>query len=137
MFVGDSQFMPVEISWYQENYILYSRYTGELTMDTIRDGIHTAMKMVLSQSHPVPHIVDFTEMTSIHHNLKDFSQIGNELKGIDKRNWVIIIGVTGIPKFVANMITQIANLNCKMADSLEEARTFATQVSALNNVTAA
>jgi hypothetical protein len=129
--------MSIEITWYKENRILYSRYVGELTMDAMRQAIRQATKMVLAQSHPVPHIVDFREMLTVHNNLKDFAEIGADLKGIDKRNWVIILGVTGIPKFIASFITNIAGLNCKMADTLEEARAFAESVAPVDSTSSA
>jgi hypothetical protein len=125
--------MPVELGWYEENYILYSKYTGNVTLEELRTTIREATKIVLGHPHPVPHIIDVREMTSVHTNLKDFSDIGADLKGVDKRNWVIIVGITGIPKFIATMITHMAGLNCKMAASIEEAQTFAKHVMTLHN----
>jgi len=123
--------MPVEVRWYLDKRVMESRYWGQITLDDIKQGVGEGLQLVEGYTYPIPHIIELSGSTSVETNLGNYSELATQLKQLDKRNWVIIVGVTGVAKFIASVVTHMAGLNCKLADSLEEAHTFAEHVAAV------
>lgn len=122
--------MPVEVRWYLDKRVMESRYWGQITLEDIKQGVGEGLELIKGYPYPIPHIIELSASTSVETSLGNYSDLAAQLRQLDKRNWVIIVGVTGVTKFIASVVTHMAGLSCKLTDSLDEAHTFAEHVAA-------
>jgi hypothetical protein len=118
--------MPTETTWYQENHVIISRVEGETTLQDIVEVDAKVITLIRQGEKVTPlvhFILDMRAMTKIPVSLLEIKRALTHLKE-PALGWTVVAGMSPVIRFVAGMITQMAEVRFRMFPTLEEAVSF-------------
>ena len=115
--------MPVEVSWYIEDRIIYSSYSGNVTIDDVRKGTQAVKKLAYEGTPLVHNIADMLEIDTFPKNIR---QIRSVIEQLDNNilGWTLIINHNKLLRFIVSSISQLAKARFRIFESGDEALDF-------------
>jgi hypothetical protein len=121
--------MAYEVSWYIEGRVIFSRFSGDVTIDDL-DQVNKLVIEFLdsSASNAVHHLSDATGIDSHPNNAFALQNSQSYLKH-SRLGWVVVYGVKNKTlNFLSALVTQVLKVRVRMLASHDEAVTFLQQV---------
>ncbi len=115
--------MPHEISWSQENRIIFLRLTGTLDLESGTRASEAANDYINRGIAPVHLVVDMAELKGFPTNITKVNQMNQYLKN-PARGWVVVIGGSTLSNFVVNVISQVIKFPVTQRPTLNDALEF-------------
>lgn len=115
--------MTVKISWYLEDRIIYSDYSGDVTIDDIFNGTQQ-VKILAYEGTPLVHnIANMLKVDSFPKNLR---QIINSIEQLDNNilGWTLIINHNKLLRFIVSAVSQLAKARFRIFETEDEALKF-------------
>lgn len=114
--------MGSELRWIQEGHVLFSRYYGVVTMDTMRAGASAFVEFLDKTEFPQVHVVyDNTQQTKGPTNLVEIRRVSKPVFEHPKIGWNIVVTPNPLNKFLTSMLMQAYNVHWRAVNSYEEA----------------
>ena len=112
--------MAIEIQWYMEKRIIYSRFIDAITISTISQGSDIIATMVAEGDAPVHVILDAQELVSVPPNIRQLSQASDKVFSHDAVGVIIMIVKNPIQRFLGNLVLQLFGKTGKIVKTHEE-----------------
>jgi len=115
--------MPVEVTWYLEDRIIYSKYSGNVTIEDVRNGTQQVKKFAYQGTPLVHNIANMLEIETFPKNLR---QIRNAIEQLDNNilGWTVIINRNKLLRFIVSTVSQLARARFLIFDNQEDALAF-------------
>jgi len=118
--------MTQESSWYIPNRVVYLNLSGDISMDDAIDMGKTNLDFLNAGEPPVHFIIDATEIGSAPLRLSLATEASSWVKH-DNIGWVVIVGMSGFPKFLLTVIHNTLRFKMGNANSIPEAVEWLTK----------
>lgn len=116
--------MPIEVSWYLADHILWTQYSGEVTLDEVRTSYRELVRLSAESPETVIHtLVDVRKATKLPLNLGAFQKIvREEVPQVQQSvpGWVILIGDNQFFSFMATVINSVMKTRFRHVTTLED-----------------
>ncbi len=115
--------MPVKVVWFLEDRIIYSDYSGDVTIDDISNGTQQ-VKVLAYEGTPLVHnIANILDINTFPKNLR---QIINSIEQLDNNvlGWTIIINNNKLLRFIVATVCKIAGARFRIFDNQDDAIKF-------------
>lgn len=118
--------MPFEQSWLIENAVVFTEYSGEVTLDEVTESIEEVLwRFNISQRQLIHMVVDTKDLDAHPTNLAEINRIVKPLLQHKQAGWFIMLGNQNpVTKFLAEMLAQISRVRFRAFGNWEEAREF-------------
>jgi hypothetical protein len=117
--------MPSELRWIVEGRVLYSRYYGVVTMDTMRNGADSFVNFLDNADVPKVHVIyDNTQQTKGPTNIMQIRQVSKPVFEHPKIGWNVVITPHPLNKFLTSMLMQAYKVQWRAVNSYQEAVEF-------------
>jgi hypothetical protein len=117
--------MPYSIDWYIENEVIYIYYSGETTIDELRDTLSTTTKMIDDSSHPLVHVITDVSGLTKPLSIKDNIAVVREAGSHSRLGWSLIVGEkSSLIKMGIAFGTSVFKIRNRTFDTMEEAESF-------------
>ena len=117
--------MPYSADWYIENEVLYMLYSGESTLDELRESLLTVKKFIDTSSRPLVHIITDVSKVTIPIAPKNSLPVVRDVGSHDRLGWNVILGETSVMlKIGIALGTSIFKMRTRTLDTIEEAEAF-------------
>lgn len=113
--------MPVNVAWHQENDIIYSRFYDEITLEDIEEAGQLINQLAANVNHKVHQIVDITTAKNFPAEISQFALVMLSLRNVQKQGVTVLVGSSGLARFVGKMVAQLAGVKIQMVASIDEA----------------
>jgi hypothetical protein len=115
--------MPVSVSWYLENRVVYVKLIGNVTPDEISSTSTEFIALVEQSSAPLVHAIhDATELDSLPKSLKVVVDAIQNGYGHPRLGWSVAFGVgSDFLRFVGEMTGRIFRIRYHIVQSKTEA----------------
>jgi hypothetical protein len=118
--------MPIEVSWLIPQRVVYERFSGEITLDDIRQNSELVGPL-MAEGIPLIHtIIDVTEVTS-HPGLNEIRN-STPMETYDNEGWRILVGGNAIARFIGSVILQLMQRRFRAYPTMEEAIQFLAEI---------
>lgn len=117
--------MPVTVKWHIPNHVIYTCYTGKITLETAQSGNHQTLELLRATPDGTIHnLVDLSEQTGVALALRDIRDIISVF-GEPNYGWTVVIGQRDhVTQFMLTATRQLFQMKLKYAASLNEAFQF-------------
>ena len=116
--------MTAETYWLEEGTVLYSRFSGTLTMEDIIENHHEFVDFARDSQGRIYSIIDIADLESFPTRLKDFGELNKLFKQDSNSSMMIIIGASAMAHFLINIISQVTHIQCHTVDNIEDAHSL-------------
>jgi hypothetical protein len=114
--------MPVEVSWLVPQRIVYERFTGEVTVQDIRQNSELVAPL-MAEGIPLIHtIIDVSDITA-HPGINDIRN-STSMEIYEGEGWRILVGANAVARFVGSIILQIMQRRFRAFSTMDEALQF-------------
>lgn len=115
--------MPVDVSWYLEDRIIYSKYSGNITIDDIRNGTQQVKQLVYEGTPLVHNIAHLLEINNFPKNIR---KIRNTVVRMDNNviGWTVVINRNKLLRFIVSTVSQLARARFRIFDNQADAIDF-------------
>lgn len=121
--------MPITAEWVNEKRWLKLTGTGEATLETIAELIHTLRIHVSEGTTPVYVLIDLTQITAFPTNLREVVESA-QVKPNDRIGWVVIAADAMMLRFLGAILAQLARHPAHTVTTAEEGLAFLSSVEA-------
>jgi len=112
--------MASEIQWYLDKRIVYNRFSGSISIETIMKGVEVMLDMLAEGEAPIHIIFDARELKAQPTNIKQLSDASGRIMGHEALGTVIVVTENPMQRFVSNIIVQVFRKSIKIVASLAE-----------------
>ncbi len=116
--------MSVQISWHEEGVILKIRYSGDVSLEDIKQGSQKSRQYIEGIPTMVYTIVDVTDLKKYPKQLTQFGDIVQDMKNSPMQGFMVIVGATGIARFLGSAVSQMMGVGFRMVDTIAEAESI-------------
>ncbi len=114
--------MSYEYSWYEHPHVLELKFTGDLSLDELRQLNAELLEYYNQSNMPVTLIVDATDAKKLPNDLVSIRLITQDVMAHPNSGPAIMVGFkqNAILKFLVNVIAQLISKQYKLVQSREE-----------------
>lgn len=114
--------MPTDTQWYVEGRVIYTRVTGDITMEDVI-AMNARTVELLKQGTPlIHHIVNVEQMTSFPLKLAELTKA---VQFVPEMGWLLIVGtIHPIIRFFGSIITQVSKARFRTFEKEPDALHF-------------
>jgi hypothetical protein len=117
--------MTVKTQWYVPDAVILVQFSGETTVDDMRQYIQDAYTLSDQSSRSLVHVIADSSNVTKGVNIKDVMKTLANVKPHPKAGWNITIGEKDkLIKFTTDVARQILRLRTRSFDTIEEALAF-------------
>ena len=121
--------MGSELRWIREGQVLYSRYYGVVTMETMRAGAEAFVNFLDGADASKIHVVyDNTQQTKGPTNVMEIRRVSKPVFEHPKIGWNLVITPNPLNKFLTSMLMQAYNVRWRTVNSYAEAMAVLQQI---------
>ena len=115
--------MPVTIDWYIENHVLLVIYSGDVTIDDIRQQYEKGIALSESVNTPMVHlIVELDNLQSFPKRIADYKSVAGEKA--KNSGWVILVGENKMIRFIASIVSNVMKTRYTYVSTREDALAY-------------
>lgn len=112
--------MPYRVSWMQHGHIILIEFSGNVTLDDLREQLALTVEMSESVDTPLVHtIVDALNVTSYPMSLKEYSKVYT--RRAQNLGWTIFVTHHQILRFFSKLVTHFSDARYASVDSIDQA----------------
>lgn len=113
--------MGSELRWIHEGKVLYSRYYGVVTLDTMRAGANAFVEFMDATDASQVHVIyDNTQQTKGPTNVVEIRRVSRPVFEHPKIGWNVVITPHPLNKFLTSMLMQAYKVHWRAVNSYEE-----------------
>jgi hypothetical protein len=116
--------VSITADWYLPNRVFLVRIEGDISVQDAIDSNTAITNMIRAGEAPVYMIVDTAHMGHFPTHLSQFRQVLSYLYEPKLRTIVVVGGVNILARFIASALTQVARIELKIVNTLDEAIAF-------------
>ena len=113
--------MPVQISWHEEGVVLKIHYSGNISLEDIKQGSLQSRQYIEGIPTMVYTIVDVTDLKGFPKQITQFGDIIQDIKNSPMQGFMVIVGAKGIARFLGSAVSQMMGVGFRMVDTVAEA----------------
>jgi hypothetical protein len=120
--------MAIENQWLTDRRVLLTRLTGRLTIDDLAVSSEQGSTMIENGIAPVTCIVDMSGMDNFPVKPTELHALADGYR-VDKLGLIILCGAQDpMVKFLAALYVQMAQVNCQVVSTLDDALSLAARL---------
>lgn len=126
--------MPYSISWYIENEIIYSRFTGETTPEELQEQLADLKRLIASSPRELVHVINDSREVEEALSPKATLDVIRKSGFPERLGWTMVITKqSSLHKMAAALATSLFKIRTRFFDTVDEAQAFLKDIDSTIN----